>query len=71
MVERIKSLGGKAEMFKTDGPGHDCWEIAYGQTDLFQWLQQQRRRPMASVRSGAGTSAAPAVIHANVAAAVN
>ena len=71
MVERIKSLGGKAEMFKTDGPGHDCWEIAYGQTDLFQWLQQQRRHTMASTGGIGPTSAAPAVIHANVAAAVN
>jgi predicted peptidase len=44
MVQKIQSLGGKAELFKTDGPGHDCWDIAYGQTDLFTWLAHQRRR---------------------------
>jgi len=75
MVEKIRSLGGKAEMFKTDGPGHDCWEIAYGQTDLFQWLQQQRRPMAAAARSAApvsmAASPAPAAIHANVAAAVS
>jgi predicted peptidase len=43
MVNKIKTLGGKAEMFKTDGPGHDCWEIAYGETDMFSWLAQQSR----------------------------
>jgi predicted peptidase len=43
MVDRIRSLGGKAQMFKTDGLGTNCWEEAYGETDLFQWLAQQRR----------------------------
>jgi predicted peptidase len=45
MCDKINTLGGHAEMNKTNGPGHDCWEIAYGETDLFSWLQQQRRRP--------------------------
>jgi len=43
MCQKINTLGGHAEMNKTDGPGHDCWDIAYGQTDLLSWLQQQRR----------------------------
>ena len=44
MCDKINALGGSAEMFKTDGPGHDCWEIAYGKTDMFEWLLTQRRR---------------------------
>jgi predicted peptidase len=77
MVEKIRSLGGKAEMFKTNGPGHDCWEIAYGETDLFQWLMQQRRRPTAvgtaaPVSAPAPTAATPmATVHTNAAALVN
>jgi predicted peptidase len=54
MVDRINMLGGHAEMFKTDGSGHNCWEIAYGETDMLEWLLTQRRRPMAAA-SGMGT----------------
>jgi len=79
MVEKIQANGGHAEMFKTDGPGHDCWEIAYGQTDLFVWLAQQRRRPTASPKSAAAPTSnvpvaaagASATIRTNVAASVN
>lgn len=53
MVDKVNSRGGHAEMFKTNGPGHDCWEIAYGETDLFPWLQQQRRHATASIPTGA------------------
>ena len=50
MVERIRSFGGKAEMFVTEGYGSNCWDYAYGQSDLFQWLAQQRRpRPYGMV----------------------
>jgi predicted peptidase len=48
MVNKVNSLGGHAQMFKTDGPGHNCWEIAYGETDLFTWLRQQHRRTTVS-----------------------
>jgi len=44
MCDRINMLGGRAEMFKTDGGGHNCWATAYGQMDLFKWLLQQKRR---------------------------
>jgi len=47
MCDRINMLGGHAEMIKTDGPGHDCWEIAYGETDMFSWLLT-KQRPSAS-----------------------
>ena len=75
MVEKIRSLGGKAEMFKTNGPGHDCWEIAYGETDLFAWLEQQRRPSTAAAETpipakSSSAAPAPAVIHTNVAAVV-
>ncbi len=43
MVQKINSLGGSAQFFKTDGPGVDCWEMAYGEGDLFDWLLRQRR----------------------------
>jgi predicted peptidase len=61
MVDKINSLGGRAELFKTNGPGHNCWEIAYGETDLFQWLAQQQRPAGARAAAPAPTPvAAPA-----------
>jgi len=44
MCDRVNMLGGRAEMFKTDEGGHNCWDFAYGQTDLFEWLLTQKRR---------------------------
>jgi predicted peptidase len=59
MVDKINSLGGHATLFKTNGPGHDCWEIAYGETDLFAWLAQQQRPAGARGAAPAVTPAAP------------
>jgi len=77
MVDKIQTLGGKAEMNKTDGPGHDCWEIAYGETDLFTWLAQQRRHATATPHSAAPAALQPMAskpalpeIRTNVGAAV-
>jgi predicted peptidase len=80
MVDKVNSLGGHAELFKTNGPGHDCWEIAYGETDLFQWLAQQQRpagaraaapaaTPVAAPAPSSSSSSAP--IHANSAGTIS
>jgi len=43
-VDKIKALGGNAAYMEFDAQGHDCWEQAYGDGELFVWFQQQRRR---------------------------
>jgi len=44
MCQKINTLGGHADMTKTSGGGHNCWDIAYGETDLLTWMQQQMRK---------------------------
>jgi predicted esterase len=61
MVAKLKSLGNKNATY-TEYPaaGHNCWETAYGDGQIFSWLQSQRRR---------GTAAAPAAIRSTSSAA--
>lgn len=44
MVDKLKSLGGDAQMTVYTAVGHDCWETAYSSGELFDWLQQQHRK---------------------------
>jgi predicted peptidase len=72
MVEKIRSFGGKAEMFSPEGLGNNCWEYAYGETDLLQWLAQQRRtRGFGAAPAPASSSTAASSLHANSAAYVS
>jgi len=44
MVKRVKEAGGNVYQYKEYGAiGHNCWDAAYDQGDLFAWLQKQRR----------------------------
>lgn len=46
MVEAIKNAGGTKIRFTTlEHIGHFSWEAAYTSADLYQWLDQQTRRP--------------------------
>ena len=49
MCKRIKEAGGNVKFSKTDGMGHNCWDAAYDQGEVFKWMVSQRR----------GTSATP------------
>jgi predicted peptidase len=71
MVEKIRSLGGKAEMFMTQGFSTNCWEEAYGETDLFQWLAQQSRNRGYGLASTPAPAAVGPTLRANSAAYVS
>ena len=38
MVEAIKAAGGNVRYNEYDGVGHNSWDKAYGETELFPWL---------------------------------
>lgn len=42
MYKRIKEAGGDIRYTEYDQGGHDCWDKAYDEGELFTWLQQQR-----------------------------
>jgi len=48
MCNRVNMLGGRADFYKTHEGGHNCWEYAYGKTDLFDWLLEQKRQQRGS-----------------------
>ncbi|MGH7176729.1 MAG: hypothetical protein ACREJC_05055 [Tepidisphaeraceae bacterium] len=62
MVKRIKAAGGNIKYSEFDAGGHNCWDAAYDQGELFVWLQQQRRNPAnaAGGKGAGGGTAAPA-----------
>lgn len=43
MVERIQTAGGKAKLTEFAAIGHDCWTRACSETDVVNWMLQQRR----------------------------
>jgi predicted peptidase len=38
MVSAAKACGADVMFFPTDRYGHNCWDHAYEQTDLIEWL---------------------------------
>lgn len=43
MVEKMNEAGGNAELTIYPGVVHNCWDKAYGETDLLDWLLAQKR----------------------------
>lgn len=41
MVKEIKNAGGNVQYTEFGAIGHDCWNAAYDDGKLFNWLQQQ------------------------------
>jgi predicted peptidase len=41
MIKAIKRAGGKPKMSIYGAPGHNCWNRAYSEKELFTWLKQQ------------------------------
>lgn len=52
MIKKLQEAGANPRSTIYDSGGHNCWDAAYDEGELFAWLQQQR----ASAR-GAGTAA--------------
>lgn len=43
MIQAIKKAGGNPKYTEYAGVGHNSWDAAYGDADLFTWLFSQRR----------------------------
>jgi predicted peptidase len=43
MVLALKEAGGKPIYQEYPGVGHNCWDLAYANEELFAWLLEQRR----------------------------
>lgn len=54
MCQRINQAGGHAKYDEFDSIGHDCWDQAYDQGDLFAWMLQQRNGGLADQGRPAG-----------------
>lgn len=44
MVDAVKANGGNADLVLYHMVGHDCWTRTYEQTDIIEWLIQQKRK---------------------------
>ena len=42
MVEAIKAAGGSVRYNEYEGVGHNSWDKAYGEPDIFQWMLAQK-----------------------------
>ena len=42
-VKEINKLGGNAKFTQYGAIGHNCWDQAYSEGELFQWMLQQHR----------------------------
>jgi predicted peptidase len=45
MCEAITDRGGQARLTEFAGVGHDCWDRAVAESDLVDWMLEQRRQP--------------------------
>jgi predicted peptidase len=43
MVKKLKSAGANVTYKEYSTIGHNCWDAAYDEGELFEWLQRQRR----------------------------
>lgn len=60
-VGAVRSAGGNVKHTVYPFPGHDCWDVAYANGEIFEWLKQQRRGSAAMASSAAPTrTVAPA-----------
>jgi predicted peptidase len=53
MVEAVKKAGNKEVKFtRYPDVGHNCWDQAYGNAELYDWFLQHKRQPMPQGRRG-------------------
>jgi predicted peptidase len=44
MVNKLREQGANIRYTEYDAGGHNCWDAAYDEGELFAWLQQQNRK---------------------------
>jgi dienelactone hydrolase len=59
MCERINKEGGHAKYTQYSAFGHDCWNRAYNEGELFVWMQQQKRGAATATATPATMPSAP------------
>jgi predicted peptidase len=42
MIDALKTAGASPKYTEYPGVGHNCWDKAYGTTELYEWLLQQK-----------------------------
>jgi predicted peptidase len=59
MIEALKKVGNeKVKYTEYPGVGHDCWQQAYGNAELYEWFLQQTRTNPPGRRGGRNAGAA-------------
>ena len=43
MIEALKKAGGKPKYTEYEGVGHNSWDAAYGEKELWSWLAEQKK----------------------------
>ncbi len=43
MIEALKKAGGKPKYTEYEGVGHNSWDSAYGDKELWKWLAEQKK----------------------------
>ena len=43
MIKKLKEQGARPRYTEYGAVGHNCWDKAYDEGELFEWLQEQRR----------------------------
>lgn len=43
MIQAIQSAGGRVTYVEYTGIGHNCWDLAYADPDLWEWLLHRKR----------------------------
>jgi predicted peptidase len=46
MVEAIKAIGGSVRYNEYEGVGHNSWDKAYSEAEIFPWMLAQKRKSM-------------------------
>jgi len=44
MIDAIKAAGGKPKYTEYPKVGHNSWDPAYAERDLFSWLMEQKKK---------------------------
>ena len=44
MIEALKKAGGKPKYTEYPGVGHNSWDMAYGDKELYKWLFEQKKK---------------------------
>ena len=44
MVEALKAAGGNVRYNEYEGVGHNSWDKAYGEAEIFPWMLAQKRK---------------------------